>query len=373
MGDIGAMKKERIKEIDILRAIAFIFVVAQHTVGGFSNIKSISFFDYTILKFLFTIAKTAVPIFLFISGVSLFYVYSNKVDWKKYYIKRFKYVFIPYVIWSAFNMIALGNRERFQDFIIEIIAGNGAYHLWYMGMIIRVYLFFPIILWVCTKVHLMNIKVRVSIFIGVVALYYVVSVYQNIIADNVSFFIFKNPTLLENKIVNISILFWYLYFILGAYFALNYSYLKNKVLENKIILLVIYLLLFIYDYLKELNAIKFVRGLSLLYIVFSIITFYIICVTLSDNNRVYSFMKFIGKYSFVSYMAQIIVINQIVSILRGLIPSIDFLLLGILTLISTSIITPVIFNAISCIKYSEYIIGVKNIIKKPSIGLSRKL
>ena len=57
------------------------------------------------------------------------------------------------------NMIALGNRERFQDFIIEIIAGNGAYHLWYMGMIIRVYLFFPIILWVCTKVHLMNIKV----------------------------------------------------------------------------------------------------------------------------------------------------------------------------------------------------------------------
>lgn len=38
------MNKTRLKEIDILRATAFIFVVAQHTVGGFSNAEGINFF-----------------------------------------------------------------------------------------------------------------------------------------------------------------------------------------------------------------------------------------------------------------------------------------------------------------------------------------
>lgn len=42
----------RLKELDILRAIAFIFVVEQHTMGGYSNIKGISFmyfFSYNLI------------------------------------------------------------------------------------------------------------------------------------------------------------------------------------------------------------------------------------------------------------------------------------------------------------------------------------
>lgn len=132
-------EEKRLKEIDILKAAAFIFIVAQHTIGGYSNVKNLYFLDYGILKFLYVIAKSGVPIFLFISGVLFFRVYGDKLNLKDFYVKKFKYIFIPYVIWSALNMYYMNNTERFSDFIIEIIAGNGAFHLWYMGMVIRLF------------------------------------------------------------------------------------------------------------------------------------------------------------------------------------------------------------------------------------------
>ena len=119
------MKQERLYEIDILRAIAFIFVVVQHTLGGFSNIEGIPYSSFTVMKLMYVMAKTAVPIFLFISAVALFYVHTKKFDCKSYYLKRIKFVFIPYIIWSAINMIELGNKDRFGDFIMELISGNG--------------------------------------------------------------------------------------------------------------------------------------------------------------------------------------------------------------------------------------------------------
>jgi peptidoglycan/LPS O-acetylase OafA/YrhL len=124
------MKQERLPEIDILRAIAFIFVVVQHTLGGYSNIEGIPYSSFTIMKLMYVMAKIAVPIFLFISAVALFYVHTKKFSCKSYYLKRIKYLLVPYIIWSAINMIKLGNEDRFSDFIIEIIAGNGGFHLW---------------------------------------------------------------------------------------------------------------------------------------------------------------------------------------------------------------------------------------------------
>ena len=40
------MKKERLVEFDLIRGMAFIFIVLQHTIGGFSFRSDISrFFD----------------------------------------------------------------------------------------------------------------------------------------------------------------------------------------------------------------------------------------------------------------------------------------------------------------------------------------
>lgn len=355
------MSNKRLKELDILRAIAFIFVVAQHTLGGFSNVKGINHLEFIVMKFIYVMGKTAVPIFFFISAVSLFYVYFNKFNWKSYYIKRLKYVLIPYIIWSAINMHKLGNADSFKNFTIQLIAGNGAFHLWYMGTILRVYLFFPAILWIGKKVYLMNSRIKTSIFVGLVIIYYEVSVYQNTISDKLSLFIFKTPTEVQNRIVSISFLFWFLYFVIGIYFALNYEYFKEKVLKYKVIIIIIYFMLFIYAYLNELEIVSFTRSLSLLYTICSILVFYILSIALVRSDKVYKTMRFIGDYSFVSYMAHIIVINEVVNRIRLKFHTQDYLVLGLLAWSITSIITPVIFSLISYIPYSQYITGNKKV------------
>lgn len=357
------MTNNRLKELDVLRAVAFIFVVAQHTLGGFSNVKGINHLEFIIMKFVYVMAKTAVPIFLFISAVALFYVYLNKFNWKKYYIKRLKYVFIPYIIWSAINIYKLGNTDQFKDFILQLIAGNGAFHLWYMGTILRVYLFFPIILWAGRKLYLMNGEIKTSIFIGLVIIYYEVSAYQNIIADKLSLFIFKTPTELQSRIVSISFLFWFIYFVIGIYFALDYKYFKEKVLKYKVILAIVYFSSFIYAYLNELEVVHFVRSMYLLYTMSSILFFYMISLVLISSDKIYKVMRLIGDYSFVAYMAHVIVINQVVNRIRLKYHTQDYLVLGLLAWSITSIGTPVVFWLISYIPCSQYVTGNKNIKK----------
>lgn len=90
------MKKNRLRELDIIRAIAFILVVDQHIIGGWSYIKTLPKCESLIMKFLYIVGTPAVPMFLAISGVSLMYVYMNNLNVKKYYVKRIRYILIPY-------------------------------------------------------------------------------------------------------------------------------------------------------------------------------------------------------------------------------------------------------------------------------------
>ncbi|MBV7272841.1 acyltransferase [Clostridium sp. PL3] len=357
------MRQERLHEIDILRAIAFVFVVTQHTLGGFSNIKGLPYASFAIMKLTYVIAKVAVPIFLFISAVALFYTHSEKFECKSYYFKRIKYLLIPYIVWSAINMIMLDNKERFNNFLIQLIAGNAAYHFWYMGMVIRVFFMFPIILCIAKKVHLMNVKIRTSIFILLVCLYYPVSRIQNTISDNVGKLIFGTPTDIQQRIINISVLFWYLYFILGIYLALNYEYIKKKLIQYRAIVFIIYGISLIYAYLNEIEKIRFIRFLSLSYMVFSVLTFYLIALSLKEKNKVYKLMKFISDYSFTSYMAHIIVINYVVNITMLVLNTRNYLIVGIFALVITSLTTPVIIKFISYFPFSEYITGTKRSFK----------
>ena len=353
---INLIKKERLKELDVLRAIAFIFVVEQHTMGGYSNIKGISCFYYEIFKFFYTFAKPAVAVFLCISAISLSYVYLNEFNYKKYYIKRIKYIYIPYIIWSIIYSFNSGQANNFSNSFIQILAGNACFHLWYMGMIIRLLLYFPIILWVAKKIHNQNIKLRIVVLITLILSYYEVSKYQNIISDKLIHFIFNNPTEIQEKIVNISPLFWFLYFVLGIYICLNYENFKTKILKFKIPVMITYMLLFIYAYLNEMDKVKFVRSLSLLYFVFTILFWYILSVSLSSKIKVYNCFNFISKFSFASYLAHVLVVSRVVNDVRLYFH--DWLIVGLITWITTSLLTPLLIKFISYIPYSQFITGV---------------
>lgn len=353
------MKQERLREIDILRAMAFIFVVVQHTLGGYSNIEGIPYNSFIIMKIIYIMATPAVPIFLFISAVALFYSHSKKLDYKSYYLKRIKYILVPYIIWSAINMIELGNEDRFKDFIIEVIGGNGGFHLWYMGMVIRIFIYFPIILWLVKKVQLLKVKYRIGIFILLSCIYYMVLKFQGDISDNMGQLIFGIPTEIQQRIIDISPLFWYLYFLIGICFILNYDYFKKKILKQKSIIAVSYAFLLAYSFFNEIGMIGSIKLAYLLFMIFSIVVFYLIAVKLAEKNMIYKIIKIIGDYSFGAYMAHIIVVNYVSNEIIIELETRNYLFVGVLTLIITVIVTPLFMKIISYIPFSEYVTGSK--------------
>ena len=80
------MNKKRLIELEIIRAISFIFVIVQHTIGGYSLDPKEPLNNAVILRFIYTICKPAVPMFIFISAVSLFYTYKDEIKIKEFYI-----------------------------------------------------------------------------------------------------------------------------------------------------------------------------------------------------------------------------------------------------------------------------------------------
>lgn len=350
----------RLKELDILRALAFIFVVEQHSMGGYYNIKGISNLYYEIFKFFYTLAKPAVACFLCISAISLCYSYSENFNYKKYYMKRITGVLIPYTVWSMTYIYINKKYTNPTDLLLQILSGNACYHLWYMGMIIRLFIYFPIILLIAKKIHKQKFIFRILVFIMLILSYYGISKYQNVISNNFISFLFTNPTKLQSKFVNITPLFWYLYFVIGIYMALNYKTFKEKILKFKVPVLFFYLALFIYSYLNEMKFIKFNRVLSLSYFVFSILAWYIISVKLSNSIKLYSFFNFISKYSFGGYLCHILVIGHVVNKVRWMFKLKDWLAVGLITWIASSILSPCLIKLINLVPYTKFITGVKH-------------
>lgn len=189
--------------------------------------------------------------------------------------------------------------------------------------------------------------------------YYLILGFQSEISNGLGSFIFGTPTELQQRIIDISALFWYIYFLLGIYFILNYEYIKRKVIQHKVVIFLSYGFLFAYSYLNEIEKVDSIKLIYLLYMVISIAVFYLIAVKLAEKNIVYRILKFIGDYSFGAYMAHIIVINYISNKIIIELDTRNYLVVGALTLLITSILTPVLLKMISYIPYSEYITGAK--------------
>ncbi len=82
-------EKYRIKYVDILRAIAIILVVAGH-------IPYINF-NADLHKWIYAFH---IPLFFFISGISLSFIDYSKISFKQLFLKRFHRIYLPFLIWG---------------------------------------------------------------------------------------------------------------------------------------------------------------------------------------------------------------------------------------------------------------------------------
>ena len=104
------MKKQRIEELELVRAIAFIFILIQHTIGGYSISPKAPFSNAVILGVIYSISKAGVPMFIFISALSLCYRYSDGINIREFYKKRIITILLPYTCCTLIYIFVLGYK-----------------------------------------------------------------------------------------------------------------------------------------------------------------------------------------------------------------------------------------------------------------------
>jgi len=150
-------KPGRIEEINFLRGFGVLAVIAIHTTGYFTEIKS---FNTLVLLNLWTdiFSQFAVPMFILISGFVLAKNYRFNISLKGFYQKRMHSIIPQYLIFSVAytifnNWIVMQSNplaSNIKLILKNILHSDASYHLWFFSIIIQFYIFYPMILKVYT-------------------------------------------------------------------------------------------------------------------------------------------------------------------------------------------------------------------------------
>ncbi len=182
-------KRERLFYLDFVRAIAVILILFTHYnavyVFGVESpqIHKCLFFEY---PFGIYIGDLGVSLFLIISGAALMHVYNERIDLKKFYIKRF--IAIYPMFWIAYIVAVLPRLESFLRldinklrFLLTAIGldgyfaeyGAGFYVLgeWFLGFIVLFYIIFPLLRYLIKKNEIVT-WVVIGVLYVVVLKYY---------------------------------------------------------------------------------------------------------------------------------------------------------------------------------------------------------
>jgi peptidoglycan/LPS O-acetylase OafA/YrhL len=96
------------------------------------------------------IGSSSVDVFLFLSGLSLYYSLKKNPDILAFFQRRLVRILIPYVIvalpaWLFYDLVSTGKRFTavIKDFTFYSFFSSGVKWYWYIGMILLCYMLFP--------------------------------------------------------------------------------------------------------------------------------------------------------------------------------------------------------------------------------------
>ena len=169
-------KKKRLSGIVFARSFCSFGIVIFH------------YFSYSKgnFKFLYRTANSSfgfiyVTSFFCISGAVLFYNYPKIISLKSFYFKRWKSIFPSYYICfsyfylrNAFNFHKIFYRGHWTKLFFTLIGLDGylsyridTYYLvgeWFLGAIIIIYIFYPLLLWIISKNNIIINNIFISTY-----------------------------------------------------------------------------------------------------------------------------------------------------------------------------------------------------------------
>jgi peptidoglycan/LPS O-acetylase OafA/YrhL len=122
--------------------------VLQHAIAHYFPLPATGLGDGVLMGLLLILSKFAVPLFVFMTGMSLFYSYDDKVPYLTFMRKRLKDIALPYLPWALlyaieFQHLQLLDSSSWQKLGLMLFTGKASYHLWYVVMVFQLYLIFP--------------------------------------------------------------------------------------------------------------------------------------------------------------------------------------------------------------------------------------
>lgn len=326
------MPKERVTEWDVLRGIAFLAIVLQHSIGQFANRKDTSLFDAYTLAAIYHFIKFGVPAFVLLTGAALVYNYYGKLNYPTFIRKRSIDILVPYFLWTAIYYVYMFPKESihfqwFKEVGLQILTPTLGYHFWFILMIFQFYLLFPLFLkgltWAKERRDPFETRTLNPLLaftgLGYMLLMWVSYKYLPYHSSSYSSFL---QYLIINR--NSNFLFYSFYFIFGAVIAIELErwrkIIKGSFRWNIILFIVAYgwagYELFAgsgYSLPIELNWSTTLKPSMFILVFAELIALYMIGMKVTKkNNWINSLTSWIGKYSYGAYLVHALVLGELI-------------------------------------------------------------
>lgn len=215
-------KKEKLIEMDMLRAICALAVVIIHT-SGYTLINSAEgSVSYNVSLSLNQIARFSVPLFLFLSGLGLGISYKKDESYFKFLRKRVFKIIPPYILWGSLYLILIQKNYDYKTWGELFLKGDKVfYHLYYIPLIMTLYIIFPILYPLFKRIEGVIISLLISLGVTYFAHYY------NVPDITLDIFSKRNA------------IFWNVYFISGVYISKEVNNLIRRTKTHKVKIVVI--------------------------------------------------------------------------------------------------------------------------------------
>lgn len=202
----------RLYVFDILRALATLAVIGIHVTADYAGASRWGLFSNQVVRF-------AVPMFIIISGYLLYFqdmISARREPVVLFYRKRFGKILWPYVLWTLFySLVTQYMLHTWPDGLLLLTAvgkhllwGTGAYHLYFMVIIIQCYLLYPLL-----KAWIQKHPSSFLISLLALCLFCQMILYMNTIGRHAL------PSVAYPQIYLVAFPIWIGYFGLGMYMA----------------------------------------------------------------------------------------------------------------------------------------------------------
>ena len=217
---------KRLSQIDSIRAIAILSVIMIHVSGPYAAGNRIAYYINQLVRY-------AVPIFVILSGFSLYYSDLNRANdpCLVFYGKRLKKIFIPYVIWSLlfilYFRVTSGKSVNLMSIPRTLLYGQASYHLYFIIIIMQLYLLYPLL-----RMLFKRFSGLVTAITFIITLYYQIQIYLYAMKIRLPII----HLIFDDYMV---IFTWIFYFTFGMYLAKKPKILQFG-LKHKILTIIVW-------------------------------------------------------------------------------------------------------------------------------------